>query len=214
MASASDIGDHRSWYAHTVTIPWPLPQSPELRDQLLAAWNSPQRAYHTMTHLAEMIQALDRLLVSYPQLQQDRDVLYLAAWFHDAVYEGERDDEERSAQWASDALQELSYPRWEEVVALIEATRDHEAVDGDLLTAVFCDSDLAILGSHIDRYREYAVAVEREYNHLPPDLWRAGRTAVLDHMLDKRTIYQTNAGQSFWESQARSNMIEEQKYLA
>ncbi len=74
------------------------------------------RGYHDTRHLTEVLDRLDELAGAGVGLRRGRRCV-LAAWFHDAVYDGERDAEERSAQWAEHALARgrpgrRSSPRW------------------------------------------------------------------------------------------------------
>ena len=66
------------------------------------------RGYHDLRHLAEVCARLEELAAG--GAAYDRDAVLLAAWFHDAVYDGERDAEERSAAWAEDALTRPACP--------------------------------------------------------------------------------------------------------
>src|SRR3954468_7938863 len=81
---------------------WPLPDSPAVRDELAAAYADPSRGYHDTRHLTEVLDRLDELAAN--GAPYDATPVQLAAWFHDAVYDGERDAEERSATWAEHAL--------------------------------------------------------------------------------------------------------------
>ena len=80
---------------------WPLPDRTDLRDELLAAWD--RDGYHDRLHLAEVLDRLDQL----GSADFDPTTVALAAWFHDAVYDGADDDEERAARLT----------RWEQVHA-------------------------------------------------------------------------------------------------
>ena len=77
---------------------WPLPDSPDVRDAVVAAYADPSRGYHDTRHLGEVLDRLDELAGN--GATYDETPVLLAAWFHDAVYDGERDAEERSAAWA------------------------------------------------------------------------------------------------------------------
>ncbi|MCW2655243.1 MAG: hypothetical protein JWR32_6219, partial [Mycobacterium sp.] len=69
----------------------------ELRQDLLARWSGTHRKHHTVAHLHEMLDAIGRLAES--GIEFDREAVELAAWFHDAIYEIGRDDnEDRSAE--------------------------------------------------------------------------------------------------------------------
>ncbi|MGV7705362.1 HD domain-containing protein, partial [Mycobacterium kansasii] len=90
-------------------------------------------------------------------LQFDREAVELAAWFHDAVYEIGRDDnEDRSAALARQLLAE-STDR-DEVARLVLATKSHKVAADDVNAAVLSDADLSVLGAPALRYRQYADA--------------------------------------------------------
>src|SRR5689334_19418874 len=108
-----------SWQTDPMSPAWPLDSHLDLRDDLLAAWD--RDGYHDQRHLTEVLDRLALLEVTDP-------VVLLAAWFHDAVYEGDRDDEERSAEWALAALPPSLGP---EVARLVRMTATHEPADDD-----------------------------------------------------------------------------------
>ena len=172
-----------------------------LGEQLLAAYAEPQRAYHDRTHLAEVLDAVDEL--------GGGDVVRLAAWFHDAVYDPTRNDNEaRSAAWAEAALVELGHDRRRvaEVARLVRLTRTHAPAAGDRDGAVLCDADLAILGAAPDRYARYAAGVRREYAHVDDAAFALGRGRVLRALLDRPALYTTPRAQARWEERARRNV--------
>ncbi len=83
-------------------LPWPLPDRTDLRDRLLAAYST-GRGYHDARHLAEVLARLDELAAGGCAEAGSAEVV-LAAWFHDAVYDGRADAEERSARLAEAEL--------------------------------------------------------------------------------------------------------------
>lgn len=187
---------------------WPLTGYDELRDRLLAAYSAPERGYHDVRHLEEV---LDRLLelLSVESTGVDRDALLLAAWFHDAVYDGRDDDEERSAELAADALAGLDTALAAEVARLVRVTAAHQPADDDPAGQLLCDADLAILASGPGRYREYVAGVRREYGAVPEPAFRQGRAAVLRALLAKPTLFHTAHARTAWEDAARANVTRE-----
>ena len=85
---------------------WPLSAGDDVRDDLLRAYADPARGYHDTRHLTEVLTRLAE--IADHGTTYDRTPVLLAAWFHDAVYDGERDAEERSATWAEHALPALT----------------------------------------------------------------------------------------------------------
>src|SRR3954470_15241831 len=169
---------------------WPLPDSPAVRDELAAAYAAPSRGYHDVRHLTEVLDRLEEL--AGHGATYDATPVLLAAWFHDAVYDGERDAEERSAAWAEDALATAApAPVVAEVARLIRLTETHKPDDLDANGCALSDADLAILASPRERYDEYVAAVRREYAHLDDDVFRAGRTEVLRALAAKPHLFHT-----------------------
>ena len=183
---------------------WPLDSLLEVRDELLAAYGSQGRSYHDVRHLAEVLDRLDDLGCDDPAVQ-------LAAWFHDAVYDGAAGDEERSAAWSERVLPPELAP---EVARLVRLTETHRPADDDPAGQALCDADLAILAAPWERYSEYARDVRQEYAHVPDPDFAAGRVAVLRHLLDKPALFQTSRGFELWEDTARRNVTAELARLA
>jgi predicted metal-dependent HD superfamily phosphohydrolase len=194
-----------------VTNPLELPASPAasaLAAELEARWAEPHRRYHTTTHLRAVLGAIEPLA----HLAGDAGAVRLAAWFHDAVYDGRPGwDEERSAQLAQARLPAcgVAPERVDEVVRLVRVTADHSYEAGDTDAAVLCDADLAVLGGTPEDYAAYARAVRAEYRHVPDDLFRAGRSAVLRRLLANDRLYGTALARDLWDRRARENMARE-----
>src|SRR3954447_17771415 len=75
---------------------------------LIARWSEPQRHYHTADHLAAVLCIIDENAA----VAADPDAVRLAAWFHDAVYNPQRlDNEEASALLAEAILPILVVPQ-------------------------------------------------------------------------------------------------------
>jgi predicted metal-dependent HD superfamily phosphohydrolase len=187
---------------------WPLPDSPGLRDELAAAYADPSRGYHDTRHLGEVLNRLDELAAA--GTDYETTAVLLAAWFHDAVYDGERDAEERSATWAEDALAPLVPAAVVgEVARLVRLTETHRPDDADRNGCALSDADLAILAAPEQRYDEYVAAVRREYAHLPDEVFVPGRAAVLGALADKPQLFHTAYARERWEAPARANLERE-----
>jgi predicted metal-dependent HD superfamily phosphohydrolase len=171
------------------------------------AYGAPERHYHNLDHLAEVLGVIDEL----EPLAADPVAVRLAAWFHDAVYDPRAsDNEERSAELAERLLAE-----WEMPPRLISSVRDlvlltkaHQlASDPD--SSVLLDADLAVLGSDVERYSEYASAIRREYAWVGEADYRAGRAGVLRRFLERPRIYSTAPMLDSHEAAARQNIASE-----
>ncbi len=190
---------------------WPLPHQPALCDELLAAYAGANRGYHDQRHLTEVLDHLELLAAEAADLH----LVVLAAWFHDAVYEGTGSDEERSAALARARLEAagLLSADVDEVSRLVLLTASHRPDDRDLNGQVLCDADLAILAADPARYADYVAGVRLEYARVPDDEFRHGRAAVLRGLLAKPSLFHTDLGRSSWEQAARANVERELREL-
>jgi predicted metal-dependent HD superfamily phosphohydrolase len=176
-----------------------------LMNQLVAAYSEPHRHYHTLQHLRECLAHFD----ASASLARRPAEVELALWFHDAVYDPQRtDNEERSAAWARASVLAAGC---EEAVAqrvhdLVLATRTHEAAGDDPDTRLLLDIDLAILGAAPARFAEYERQVRAEYAHVPEPAFRAGRSRILAGFLARPRLYATQVFHDALEERARSNL--------
>lgn len=174
-------------------------------DDLLARWSEPHRHYHTVDHL----QAVLTLVNDHADQAADAVAVRLAAWFHDAVYDPLRvDNEESSALLAEAVLPELSVPAAvvAEVARLVRLTASHDPMPGDRNAAVLTDADLAILAAPPATYAAYTRAVRREYAHLDDATFAAGRAGVLANLLELPRLFGLPALRDRWEDTARDNL--------
>ncbi|GAB16604.1 hypothetical protein GOEFS_008_00130 [Gordonia effusa NBRC 100432] len=182
--------------------------TPEQSADLLARWSQPHRRYHTVDHLKAVLAQLDSLSAS--GVPFDPEPVYLAAWFHDAVYEIDRSDNEaESARLARDMLSDYSPAVVDEVARLVEATTAHNVDAQDHNAAALMDADLAVLGGSPDEYESYAALVRAEYADVPDAVFGPARAAILDAMLSGGPIYATEYGRAHWEAAARDNVTTE-----
>jgi predicted metal-dependent HD superfamily phosphohydrolase len=180
---------------------------------LLGKYADPSRHYHDLTHLDEVLRNVDELA----DFSRSADVVRLAAWFHDAVYDPLADDnEERSARLAETMLAAMRVDDVvvAEVARLVRLTAGHDAPDDDPDGAVLCDADLAILAADETRYGEYVAGVRAEYAHVSDEDFVRGRAAVLQHLLGQRSLFRTPTAFAAWETAARANVTAELARLA
>ncbi|MGH8893296.1 MAG: HD domain-containing protein [Actinomycetes bacterium] len=179
---------------------------------LLGRWVEPHRRYHDLAHLDVVLRTVDELA----PWARDVEVVRLAAWFHDAVYDPTApDNEARSALLAEKVLAGLRVPdgRVSEVVRLVAMTASHDPPDDDPDGAVLCDADLVVLAGNATAYGRYVEAVREEYGHLDDRAFRTGRAAVLRALLDRPALFRTDHGRTTWETPARANLTAELRHL-
>jgi predicted metal-dependent HD superfamily phosphohydrolase len=145
----------------------------------------------------------------------DPDAVRLAAWYHDAVYQGRPDDEELSARRAESDLASLGLPvaLIAEVGRLVRLTATHRPAPGDRNGEVLCDADLASLGSEPERYRANTAAIRAENHHVADDAFRTRRARIVRELLAAPAVFHTPLARSRWESRARANLADELRDL-
>jgi len=177
--------------------------------KLAGLYGAPERFYHGMAH----VEALLRLADAHAAALADREAVEAAIWFHDAIYDSRRSDNERlSAALARDHLQGVCDPvRLERIVRMIEATAAHVPPEldepgarGDAM--LFLDMDLAILGAPSALFDAYEQATRQEYAWVDEATWTLGRSRVLRGFLDRDRIFRTATFHDRYEAQARANI--------
>ena len=130
-----------------------LKADPELHADLRLRYSSSSRHYHTLHHLMECLE----LFAETRELAEHPAEVELALWFHDAIYEVKRHDNEiRSAEWAQRALRKAGaddavITRVYDLVMVTKHDGQPVTRDQELLS----DIDLAILGARSSRFDEY-----------------------------------------------------------
>jgi predicted metal-dependent HD superfamily phosphohydrolase len=174
-------------------------------DPLLMACSLPVRHYHNLGHIDQCLRELDGIR----ELCESVDAVELAIWFHDAVYDPTRaDNEERSADVAAEAMNATGVgpTAVQEVVEMILATKHNRAsASGD--AAVLLDIDLSILGQPPAVFDVYEQAIRCEYAFVDQKDFNRGRANILRRFLDRKTIYSTHYMQTRYEAQARQNLL-------
>jgi predicted metal-dependent HD superfamily phosphohydrolase len=197
------------WLKHAKGIGIERPTMP-LLSQLVGAWGAPHRHYHSLRHLQECLQLLER----WGRDMIARHEIGIALWFHDAVYDPRRDDnEDRSARWAVTVLRDLGVPEdiRRRVGKLIRATRylspianaQADRFDGlDLML----DIDLAILGADRARFEEYERQVRLEHPHVPDEAFARARADFVEALLGTSPLFRTELARAELEARARDNL--------
>ncbi|SCG75209.1 HD domain-containing protein [Micromonospora humi] len=183
--------------------------------RLLAGWREPHRHHHTVDHLRTVLDVVD----AYDGRARRPDLVRLAAWCHDAVYDpraGGDANERASADLAGGLLTAAGLPAAavDEVRRLVLLTTGHVVSPDDPDGALLCDADLAVLAAEPADYDRYAEAIRREYAHVPEPDFRAGRAAVLRQLLDLPALYRLPEPHARWADRARANLTRELDGLA
>jgi len=169
-------------------------------------YSEPHRHYHTDQHLAECFQNVQAIIA----LAQHPAEVELGLWFHDAIYDTQRhDNEQRSAEWAREAASELgaSAESAQRIYDLIMFTR-HAAAAVGIDAEVLVDADLSILGAPAARFEEYEAQVRREYVWVPAATFRSRRAVIVKQFLARPHIFCTMPFRERYEAQARRNLAQ------
>lgn len=167
-------------------------------------YSGKKRFYHTLEHLENMLNQLNEVKAHI----KDWDAVLFALYYHDAVYDGLRsDNEEKSALLAEERMRTLQVP-----ASIIENCKNHilatkkHTIGADSDTDYFTDADLAILGQDWARYEKYYKNVRKEYSIYPDLVYKPGRKKVLQHFLGMEKIFKTPYFSKKFESQASLNL--------
>ena len=191
----------KSWGALGVAISPVL-----LRDfeDLIARYSEPHRRYHTVRHLEECFEKLAevRALAEHPAEVE------IALWYHDAIYDtrSKQNEAESAALARAKVLAaggvEKSATR---ISQLIMATR-HDVVPNGNDAKLLVDVDLSILGATAERFDEYEQQVREEYSWVPDSVFRNERRRILQTILARPSIFNTQLFIDRYEQQARDNI--------
>lgn len=170
--------------------------------KLVIEHTKPRRYYHTLQHLDECLSLLDEAAARHHL--RAPDLLEMALWFHDAVYDPKSsDNEEASARLALTALG--TDPVTEEITRLILLTKHHSPASGPD-DSWMVDIDLGIFAQSPYRVREYERQIRQEYLHVPEPEYREKRAAILQAFLERDFIYHSPAFRHQHEAAARENL--------
>jgi predicted metal-dependent HD superfamily phosphohydrolase len=170
---------------------------PSLLLELTRRYGELHRHYHAIEHIAAMLHQGRELRLS--------DAQVLAIWFHDAVYEPARsDNEERSAQLARTwLLPALPTATVELVASIVLDTKAHAPSTAEAAPVI--DLDLAPLAAPWPQFVANGELIRREYAHVAEAEFAAGRAVFLQRMLARPRIYWTPFGAAL-EPLARANL--------
>ena len=195
----------------------------QLRDMgtnLITLWSTPDRAFHNLRHLIDLLTRVDEL----SEETRNPDLVRLAAWYHGAIFSVSADqamhrnggeDEAASAALAYEELTMagVSEKNANRVSELIMNLRRHDLPTSDIDAAALSDADLGCLAIEPQRYREYSRLIYSEYAHLPLLTYLRTRTTIVRKLLARDRLFASPLGQH-WELPARENLEAELRRLS
>ena len=183
-----------------------------IHQYLRSAWECQDRVYHSVQHLEECLELA--YAWGHDLSRPEQAALVLALWFHDAVYDTQRSDNEQvSAELAHQLLAKVGVVGvWCDRIRELVLATEHSASPpaGNALTDLMLDIDLAILGAAPDRFEQYQQQVRREYGWVDEADYTQGRHQVLSYFAARAaepgaSLYRTEFGRQRL-PQARINL--------
>lgn len=148
---------------------------------IAAAWQETHRYYHSETHLAFLLDEIEKLLKAQKLNPEHYAVLVMAAFFHDIVYDPTRQDNElQSAQMFEEMTSEhLNRTLIKEIIL---DTQHHQAKG--ILSKQFCELDMRIVThSSFEELLLWEKQIFKEYQYLDYGIYKEGRIQVLEKFI-------------------------------
>ena len=167
-------------------------------------YSQPHRFYHNLTHIDHCLKGLSCV----KSIAEDFDSLELAIWYHDAIYDTHRKDNEiKSAELAKKICERNYFTEnfTAKVYGLI-IHMDHIIEPNNLDAKILNDVDLSILGQERDIFKKYEDNIKKEYIWVPSDIFKIKRRKILQHFLDRDSVYFTTYFRNKYEKKAEINL--------
>ena len=177
----------------------------EIFNELTWRYREKHRHYHDFSHIAHCLSELKQAW----RLARDPDKVAMALWFHDVIYETNRDDnEEKSADLAKDACRKMQLPDsfGERVSELVLSSKYHRGRPDDPDEQLFTDIDLSSWGKPHEEFKRDTTKIRAEYSWVPEDVFRSKRAEILYEFLKRPRIYSTDLFLQKYETRARENL--------
>jgi predicted metal-dependent HD superfamily phosphohydrolase len=146
---------------------------------IVQRYEEPHRFYHTLGHIEFGLKLIEQLDFKQPI----KDVMAMAFWYHDAVYDTEHRAESNESLSAKLAAKHRLYPVVGELI--LATTPGLWLANKSDTEKAFISVDLAILGQDEQTYHRYAQNIRKEYIQYLDQQYVAGRKAVLEKFLIK-----------------------------
>lgn len=170
---------------------------------LITRFSEAHRHYHDYKHMRHCLRELD----GAAHRIGDADVVEMALWFHDAIYEpGAADNEIRSARlFESFAAPVLNPNLTREVSSAILDTVHKTLPEADNARFVV-DIDLSSFGLPWPEFMADSHALRKEQMHLSDREFYQRKCAFLKSLIDRDRIYATQYFGNLYELAARTNI--------
>lgn len=172
-------------------------------------YSEPWRYYHNLFHLKDVINSISILLNKYDfdLSKKDIAVLYLAAAYHDIVYDPHLNiNEKRSSEVMVQELSKCGIDnKYLSFISYSILDTKHISKTNNVLSKILLDADLAIFAKDKYSFDEYEKNIRLEYYHVPDDVYFSSRKEIMLSFL-KNDIYHTEIGYQLWNDLALDNL--------
>lgn len=146
-------------------------------------WNEKTRFYHNVNHLKTMISEMQYNIWFGSLSLVEKHTLLLGAFFHDAIYNPKRkDNEDKSIEFFKKSYIGKDSIMIEKVCGLIEVTK-HRKRPIEKLQRIIWDSDNAGFSKGYDQLLKNEKLIQKEYSFVPPKDYKEGRIKFLESNL-------------------------------
>jgi len=169
---------------------------------VLRRYREPQRSYHDVAHLDHVLSVAQQQTWQHP-----KDSL-LALFYHDAIYDPLRQDNEQQSAHLAEAQLScwLTDVRTARIKGWILATQQHLCPADDRDLAQILDIDRAILAAEPEAYRLYTEQIRQEYAHIEDQRFQHYRAEFLRRMLSRPHLFCTEILGADADCRARQNI--------
>lgn len=182
--------------------------SEEIFSHIVENYSEPNRAYHILEHIVEM---LDELEVAQDYIElENLTALKMGIWYHDFIYHTQSEDAmnvARSAYGAEIDLIKLglSVEFIDKVKSFITPTVHKETVT-NTEAQLIVDLDLTIFGKSTLEFNAYEAKIRKEYDWVEQSTFNSARAQILRSFLELPAIYYTSYFREKYENAARDNL--------
>ncbi len=178
--------------------------SADIHSKLLSAYSEPQRVYHDLSHIDHCLSMFDLAR----QFMQNPDLVELAVWMHDVVYQpGASDNEARSVDWyRAIAANTQRQDSCEQVCQMIMATQHDNIPPPESDAAYMVDIDLSSFALPWDEFLQDGANLRLENPQRSDSDYYSSQIAFQKSLLARERFYYTDFFHQQFETRARDNL--------
>lgn len=182
-----------------------------IAQDIYKTYTSPNRHYHDIKHIANMLSNLDDFIQNSNKATKIKKLneFAFAIIMHDYVH-GTKNDINASIKKAKDFLHKISAQYNSDYIEkLIKATDYEKCTKTDFNQQLIQDLDLNTLGSTNTEYNKYANQIRLEYKQFSDAVFYQERIKILNTFLNRKYIFNIKYFRDKYEYIARDNITKE-----